>query len=209
MFNDKYCDELILLDIRSSIEDTPIQFDLIEECASQCMMPLCYGCISSIEEARLYFLWELKIVLQSSVCRKQSLFLSCLVFGSQSICVSLDIRRSRLSGYKVLNKVAGFKKSMWLEAAIAFQELGAGEILINYVDHDGTQMGLNHELIKNASSSLSIPLIAAGGSSSLSDMQQGLRNGASAIAQALYLFTLARTKLCLSLIHPDQLLFIP
>tara|TARA_B100000674_G_scaffold491939_1_gene510929 strand:+ start:2188 stop:2967 length:780 start_codon:yes stop_codon:yes gene_type:complete len=185
VFNEKYCDELILLDIGSSKRNTPINFNLIEECASQCMMPLSYGGgIKTIEDARtLFSIGVEKIVLQSSVCHDPS-FTSALVdvFGSQSICVSLDIRKSRLGGYKLLNKVKGLRSSAWIKVANRFESLGAGEILINYVDHDGTQLGLNHDLIVQASSKLGLPLIAAGGTSSLNDVQRGLSNGASAIA---------------------------
>ncbi len=186
IFNDKEVDELILIDIDASKNHSPINFQLIEDCASECFMPLCYGGgIKNIDDAtRLFSLGVEKICIQSSFFSNPS-FLTELSskYGSQAIVISLDFKKNIFGNYNIINSSSNsiIKKDIKLLLA-ELTELGAGEILLNVINKDGKMSGLDLELIKKVSTNTSLPLIALGGVGSISDIQNGFLNGASAVS---------------------------
>lgn len=187
IFNDKEVDELIVLDINASKNNQEPNYDLIEQFASECFMPLCYGGgIKTIEHAKKIFsLGVEKISLQSAVLDFDLSIIKKMSeqFGSQSIVVSLDLKKDWKGNCKIYNSRTGkLLKKDWNEFLINLQNGGAGEILINSVDRDGTFQGLDCQLIKSASNSINIPLIAQGGVGSLEHIAQGFINGASAVS---------------------------
>ena len=97
IFNDKEVDELIVLDVMASKECQEPNFDLIEQFASECFMPLCYGGgIKNLEQAhRLFDIGIEKISIQTSAIENLS-FITRLAnrFGSQSIVVSIDVKKN-------------------------------------------------------------------------------------------------------------------
>jgi len=185
IFNEKEVDELVVLDIEASKAQRLPDFDLLRQIAGECFMPLTYGGgITTIEQARTLFALGIeKICIQTSALRDIS-FISRLAdcFGSQSVVVSIDVKKS-IFGVKRLyssyNKEL-LKKS-WLDQLVESVEAGAGEIFLNSVDLDGTMSGMDLEIIKLASRSINVPLIATGGVGSLADIKAGVGAGASAI----------------------------
>jgi cyclase len=187
IFNDKEVDELIFLDIEASKKKRKPNFKLIEEITSECFVPLGYGGgITSIEEIRKLFTIGIeKVILNSSFLSNPNLVREASsLFGSQSIVVSIDVKKNifkRNIVYNAANKKN--TKYLPLEIALKAQEYGAGEVFLNIVDRDGTFLGYDIDLCKKISERLTIPTIICGGAQSLNDFKDAVVEGrASAVA---------------------------
>lgn len=187
IFNEKEVDELVVLDIDATRQGREPDYELIEEVASECFMPLAYGGgVKSMEQAkRLFKLGIEKVVLQDSAMQNHEIIsemASC--FGSQSIVVSVDLKRDWIKRPRVwsskLRKI--YHKNDWLVELKRFQDAGAGEIILNSVDRDGCQTGYDYELISQASDILDIPLVVLGGAGLITDFRLAIQAGASAVA---------------------------
>jgi cyclase len=190
IFNDKEVDELLVLDIMASKEHCEPNYSLIEQFAGECFMPLAYGGgIRTVDQARLLFgLGVEKICVQSAAIENLS-FISELVdrFGSQSIMVSMDIKKGWLGKPKLYQaSTAKLLDDPWLDYLSAFVNAGAGEVLFNSVDKDGTLNGPDLQLIKQAAEHVGVSLIAVGGVSSLLDIKACVDAGASAVAAGAF-----------------------
>ena len=190
IFNDKGVDELIIVDMDASREKKDPNFSLIEQFAGECFMPLTYGGgITSVEQAKqLFQLGVEKISLQTSALVNLKLIRQLADrFGSQSIVVSIDLKRNWFNQPKLFNSGrAASLWSDWIEFIEAAAKAGAGEILLNSVDRDGTLSGPDLEIIKKASNSVNIPVVAMGGVASISDMKACIDAGASAVAAGAF-----------------------
>lgn len=185
IFNEKEVDELMVLDIYATSERRGPDFRLIEDLASECFIPLTYGGgISSVEQASILFsLGVEKLCVQKAALADPS-FITRLAdkFGRQSITVSLDIKKTWLGKYSSKCTSVGSTKSKdWLKILEILVAAGAGEVLLNSVDRDGTFVGPDLELIAIASKAVPVPLIAVGGISSLEDIKAAVDAGASAV----------------------------
>jgi cyclase len=186
IFNEKEVDELMVLDISASIEQKDPDYSLIEQFASECFMPLTYGGgIKTIEQAStLFSLGIEKICVQSAALENPS-FISRLAekFGQQSIMVSIDIKKNWHGSFYLYTAT---KRKMgnrnWLEELESLVKAGAGEVILNSVDRDGTLAGPDLKNIAIASSLVDVPLIAVGGIGSLNDIKLAVSAGASAVA---------------------------
>lgn len=193
IFNEKEVDELMVLDILASREGREPDFALIEQFAGECFMPLCYGGgVRTIEQARqLFALGVEKICLQSAALKNPSLISELAGrFGSQSIVVSVDVKRNWLNKTRLYESFSG-KTSQhgWMEFMHDMVKRGAGEIVLNAVDRDGSMQGYDLELLQQATDSISVPLIALGGAGSLDHLKQAIKAGASAVAAgSLFVF---------------------
>ena len=186
IFNEKEVDEIIIIDITASKENREPNFDLIEEIAGECYMPLTYGGgIRSVEDVdRILSIGVEKVSLQSSIIKNPN-FINDLAkrFGSQSIVVSVDVKKNWLGKLKYF--VAVKESTLELDLIDLIKDLvnaGAGEVLLNAVDKDGTLSGPDLEMIKQVSNSIEVPIIACGGISSLEDIKAAVEVGASAVA---------------------------
>ncbi len=186
IFNEKEVDELVLLDIDASRLRREPDFELIESVASECFMPLAYGGgISSIEQARRIFSSGVeKVILQSAVLQDHGLVSEIARrFGSQSVVVSIDVKRDWRGNYKLWS--ASSRRAVrqdWLQTLKNLVSAGAGEILLNSVDRDGTQQGYDLRLIQTAAESVDVPVIALGGAATVQDFVKATQVGASAVA---------------------------
>lgn len=190
IFNEKEVDELMVLDIDATKEGRGPDFALIEDLASECFMPLCYGGgIRNAEDARtLFSLGVEKVALQSALPGNPGLVREIADHaGEQAVVVSVDVKKSWL-GKPQLFSAAGIKPAHndWRKAVKAAVAGGAGEILLNAVDKDGTLSGPDLDLIREASALADVPLIAVGGVSSLADIRAATDAGASAVAAGAY-----------------------
>lgn len=190
IFNDKEVDELMVLDIVSSKRGQEPDYAMIELFAGECFMPLCYGGgVRSVEQAaRIFDLGVEKICLQSAALDDMTLISRIAErFGSQSVVVSVDIKRNWLKRPELYESRSGkVHKSAWLDFAQQAVAAGAGEVLLNAVDRDGEMQGMDLELIREASTALSVPLIALGGVGSLQDIKAAVTVGASAVAAGAF-----------------------
>jgi len=187
IYNEKEVDELILVDIRATIERRPPPFDLIEDVASECFMPLTYsGGITSIADMRRIFsLGVEKVAINSRAAGEPDFIREAADhFGSQSIVVSIDVKKTVFGKY-IVHSHSG-KKSVRLDPvsyAKTMQQMGAGEILLNSIDNDGLMAGYDIELIKSVTVAVDIPVIALGGAGEFEDLIKAVKlGGASAVA---------------------------
>jgi cyclase len=190
IFNQKEVDELIILDIDASREGRGPKFDAIEELASECFMPLCYGGgIRTADDAfALFSLGIEKVAVQTAIASNPSIVRQIASrAGEQAVVASLDVKQGWF-GDRRLHSFAGakFPFADWKEAIRHVVELGAGEILINSVDRDGTLAGPDLELIREANAVAQVPLISVGGVSSLDDIKAATEAGASAVAAGAF-----------------------
>ena len=187
IFNEKFVDEIIFLDIDASKAGKGPDFDFIAEIASECFIPFCYGGgVKTVDDAaRLFNIGVEKIAVNSAALDNPDLIGRLAErFGSQSIVVAMDIRKSWTGGYSVVDMSGKSKTtSKPVEYAQAMQKLGAGEIFLNNVDLDGTMQGYDIKLLKLLSDAVTIPVVACGGAGRLEDFSDGVKKGgASAVA---------------------------
>lgn len=186
IFNEKEVDELILLDIKSTVEKREINFEKIREIVSEAFMPIGYGGginnLNQIEE--LFNLGIEKVVFNSSAFNNSELIESAArKYGNQSIVVSLDVKKDFWGNYKLYTHSGQTKQRLELiEAGKHFENLGAGELFVNSIDKDGTLTGYDLNLIKIVSKSVNIPVIASGGANSIQNFSDAIKSGASAVA---------------------------
>ena len=186
IFNEKQVDELMVLDITASKENRDPDYNLIEQFAGECFMPLAYGGgIRTVQQAkRLFSCGVEKICLQTAAFENPDLVTELAErFGSQSIMVSIDIKKNWFGtpyAYSAIHKKT--INTDWLTLLHKLIEAGAGEVLLNSVDKDGTLLGPDLGLIRKASLAIEVPLIAVGGISSLNDIKLAIDSGASAVA---------------------------
>ncbi len=186
IFNEKEVDELMVLDIEASREGCEPNYALIERFAGECFMPLCYGGgVRSVDQARrLFALGVEKVCLQSAALRDMTILRDiATTFGSQSVIFSLDVR-SGLLGRRVCHDASSRRDDprSWREVLQLAVEHGAGEIVLNSIERDGTMGGMDLDLIRHASAGLPVPLVALGGVGSLDHIRQAVRAGASGVA---------------------------
>lgn len=190
IFNEKEVDELMVLDIVASRRGQDPDYAMIELFAGECFMPLCYGGgVRTVEQAaRIFDLGVEKISLQSAAIHDISLISRIAErFGSQSIVVSIDIKRNWMKRPGLYESSTGkIRKLAWLDFARQAVAAGAGEVLINSVDRDGEMQGMDLDLIREASTALTVPLIALGGVGGLQDIKAAVDAGASAVAAGAF-----------------------
>ena len=185
IFNAKEVDELAIQDIRATLKGNGPNFDLIKDMASEAFMPIAYGGgISSIEEVeRLFKSGVEKVSLNSAALKDPEIIKTASqAFGSQSIVVCLDVKSSYF-GNKYSPYINAGKKKYRLglhDSLKLFEDMGAGEIIINSISDDGSMAGVDSSLIETCSNTLSVPLIYAGGVGSLQDIKISKASGASA-----------------------------
>lgn len=186
IFNDKEVDEIMVLDISASKDQKGPNFNLIEQFAGECFMPLCYGGgICTIEHAKtLFSIGVEKVCLQNSALKDLNLITQIAnKYGNQSVLFSIDIKRNWRGKYQIYSSATGKMLSHpWLDFIQRAIAAGAGEIVLNSVDNDGMMQGMDVDLILQASSSISVPLIAVGGIGSLANIKSAFQAGASAVS---------------------------
>ena len=187
IFNEKKADELIFLDINASKDSKPLPLDLIQHIGDECLMPFAVGggIRTKKQVQNIIQRGAEKVIINTSAVENPRLIQDASEdFGSQSIVVSIDVRRKPFNRFEVYTY--GGTKSTGLDPvthSTRMAEMGAGEIFINSVDRDGTMKGYDIELIKIISENVPIPVIASGGAGKLEDFLDAVQEGhASAVA---------------------------
>lgn len=187
IFSDKHADEIILLDITRTSVDEPPNFDLIGLLASECFAPLTYGGrIKSVEDAkRIMRLGVEKISVNRSALRKPSLIAELSKqLGKSSVVASIDVQKStwRPSRSVIRGAPRTAKYQAPVELARLSEQLGAGEILLTNVNHEGSRAGMDLSLITEVSRAVTVPVVAHGGVGSTADICECLACGANGVA---------------------------
>jgi cyclase len=187
IFNAKEADELIFLDIMATREKRKISLELVRKIGDETSMPFTVGGgIQSIEDISAIFnSGSEKVAINSYAVQKPAFIREAVaVFGSQSIVVSIDARKKTAGNYEVYT-CGGCKGSGLDPVTVAkkMEEMGAGELLINSIDRDGTMSGYDLNLIRMVSNAVTVPIIACGGAGKLQDFAAAVKYGnASAVA---------------------------
>ena len=207
IFNDKEVDEILILDISATQEKRGPNFRQIREIASEAFMPLGYGGgITTLDEIRnLVASGVEKVVLNTSAFENPSLVREGAAYiGSQSIVVSIDVKKNFLGKYKVhVNNGSRNTGLDPVEFAQKMEAAGAGEIILNSIDKDGTFSGYDTGLIKMVCSQVNIPVVAIGGASTVADFAEAIRQGASAVS-AGSMFVFQRPHRAVLISYPSQ-----
>ena len=175
IFNEKEVDELMFLDIDTTVQNKEPNYKMIDDIASECFMPLCYGGgVKNIKQMKkIYSLGVEKISLSSSAVLNPELIKEAAsVFGNQSVIVTIDVKKDFWGKKKVfINNGKKNTKLDVIEFVKKVQSLGAGEIVINSIDSDGMMNGYDIELLKEIKSNTKVPVIALGGAGNLSHIK--------------------------------------
>ena len=186
IFNEKEVDELVLLDIDASKEKRGPNFNKVGDIVSEAFMPVAYGGgITQMDQAEKLFFNGIEKVILNTVLFQSPEILTEIAdrYGSQSVIASIDIKKNLFGKTKVYQHVSGsnISKDM-VTLAREFEALGAGEIMLNSVDGDGTYIGYDYASLKAVSSAVDIPVIICGGASEKSEFIKAEEHGASAMA---------------------------
>ncbi len=167
IFNELEVDELCFLDIRATYENREPNLKILKEIADECFMPLSYGGgVKDIKTAlQILSIGFEKIVLNSVTFDQPEIVTELAsLSGSQSVVVSVDIRKNFFGKYIVYSHDGTRKQSVdvikWVRR---MENCGAGELLITSMDRDGTWTGFEVDILANISDAVNIPVIANGG----------------------------------------------
>lgn len=182
-------DELVFLDITASSADRDTTMEVVRRTAESVFIPLTVGGgVRTVDDIdRLLRAGADKVGINTAaVQRPEFIREAAHRFGSQCIVISIDARRSSTqSGFEVTTH--GGRTGTGIDAiewARRTTELGAGEILLNSMDADGTTAGYDHELIEFVRQAVSVPVIASGGAGQAADAIGAVNAGADAVLAA-------------------------
>ncbi|HVX00321.1 MAG TPA: AglZ/HisF2 family acetamidino modification protein [Candidatus Babeliaceae bacterium] len=175
IFNEKEVDELMVMDIDTTVLGDAPDYQLIRNLAAECRMPLCYGGgIKTVEQTQMIFsLGVEKIAISSAAIELPELISQVAKHvGSQSVVVILDVKKKVLSNkYELYTRNASRNTGIDpLRFANDCEALGAGEIVINSIDKDGTMNGYDFNIIDKIRDVVNIPITILGGAGTLSDI---------------------------------------
>ncbi|WP_315193903.1 imidazole glycerol phosphate synthase subunit HisF [Corynebacterium matruchotii] len=183
-------DELTFLDVSASVAGRGTMLDVVRRTAEQVFIPLTVGGgVRSVDDVdQLLRAGADKVSINTSAIARPELLRELAArFGSQCIVLSVDARRAQgqPSGFEVTthggSKSAGIDAIDWARRGA---ELGAGEILLNSMDGDGTKAGFDLELITKVRDAVTIPIIASGGAGRPDHFPPAIEAGADAVLAA-------------------------
>ncbi len=178
IFNEKEVDELIVVDIDASVQGREPNYAMIENLAAECRMPLCYGGgITSAEQAkRILSLGVEKVSLSSAAIARPPLVTEIAAqVGNQSVVIVLDVKKKMLGGYRAYTRNGRVDaKISPVDFAREVEALGAGEIVLNAIDHDGMMNGYDLNIASQIREATRLPLTLLGGAGSLAHMQEAV-----------------------------------
>ena len=180
-YNEQGADEMVFFDITASAHGRATMVDVIERAADQCFMPLTVGGgIKSVEDMfTMLRAGADKISINSSALANPDLIRAgAEKFGSQCIVVSIDAKKVAPDKWKVFShggrKPTGLDAIDWAKKAVT---LGAGEIVLNSIDADGTKAGFDLVITRRVSEAVGVPMVASGGAGTLEHMAEVLLEG--------------------------------
>lgn len=176
IFNEKEVDELLVLDIDATTTGREPDYELISSLAKECRMPLCYGggvkTVAQVEQ--IISLGVEKVALSAVAVSNPGLIADAAArVGRQSIVVVMDVKKSGLFKRYEIFTHSGRNGSGRdpVEFARQVAELGAGEIVVNSIDRDGTTKGYDLELAKRICQAINTPVSIIGGAGSFADIK--------------------------------------
>jgi imidazole glycerol-phosphate synthase subunit HisF len=212
IFNEKEVDELCFLDIDATVHGRDPDIDLLRSIAVVSRMPLTFG--GGIKDAktaaRIIGVGFEKISVSAAAVARPALVRELAdAVGSQSVVVTLDVRRGKLfSGDTVFTHNGKNKHKIdVMEFAKKVEELGAGEIVLNSIDRDGMMQGYDLDLARKLRNAVSCPITLVGGAGSVDHMQQLIDavGTAGAAAGSMFVFKGEFRAVLISYARPHRL----
>ena len=191
-YNEQGADEMVFFDITASAHGRATMVNVIERAADQCFMPLTVGGgIKSVDD--MYTMLRAgadKTSINSSALANPELIRQgAEKFGSQCIVVSIDAKKTGPDKWEVFShggrKPTGLDAIEWAKRAVS---LGAGEIVLNSIDADGTKAGFDFVITRRISESVGVPVVASGGAGKLEHMAEVLLEGKADAVLAASIF---------------------
>jgi len=191
-YNEQGADEMVFFDITASAHGRKTMVDVIERTADQCFMPLTVGGgLRSVDD--MYTMLRAgadKVSINSSALANPELIRAgAQKFGSQCIVVSIDAKKVGPEKWEVFShggrKTTGLDAIEWAVKAVA---LGAGELVLNSIDADGTKAGFDLAVTRKVSEAVSVPVVASGGAGTLEHMAAVLLEGKADAVLAASIF---------------------
>ncbi len=207
IFNEKEVDELMFLDIDATNKKTEPPYKLIQNIAEECFMPFCYGGgIKTIEQIRKITKSGAEKIAINTEAFKNPQFIKNASdeFGSSTIVISIDVKKNLFGKYNVF--INGGKKkthSNPLDYAKKVEQYGAGEIIINSIDRDGTMTGYDIDLISTISDNVNVPVIALGGAGNIEHIKEVIKKGKASAAAAGSFFVFHGRRKAVLISYPD------
>ena len=191
-YNDQGADEMVFFDITASAHGRGTMIDVIERTAAHCFMPLTVGGgIRAVEDMSVMLKSGAdKISINSSaIATPELISAGAERFGSQCIVVSIDAKKTAPDRWEIF--VQGGRKPTGLDAvewAVRAVALGAGEIVLNSIDADGTRAGYDLVITRRISEAVGVPIVASGGAGTLDHMVAVLAEGKADAVLAASIF---------------------
>lgn len=192
IFNEKGVDELVLLDITASRNETGDRYQRVSEIVGEAFMPIAYGGgVRSLQQIeKTLRLGVEKVVLNTATVSDLPLITEAAKqFGSQSVVVSIDARRRLGGSYRVY--IDGGRRATRSDPSTHARrcaDAGAGEILITSIDVEGTYKGYDLRLTRAVADAVTLPVIACGGAATVDDFAQAVTVGGAAAVAASSMF---------------------
>lgn len=183
-------DELTFLDVHATVDNRSTMYDLVTSCAEKVFIPLTVGGgIREVEDvAKLLGAGADKISVGSAGIATPDLLNDIANrFGNQVLVISLDLKRSEKTPSGFIVTTHGGRNETELDALVWVREVierGAGELLVNSIDFDGTRSGFDVEMLEAIRQISTVPLIASGGAGKAEDFPVAAAAGADAILAA-------------------------
>ena len=193
-YNEQGADEMVFFDITASAHGRATIIDVIQRAADQCFMPLTVGGgIRTVEDMHAMLRAGAdKISINSSALANPDLIRAgAEKFGAQCIVVSIDAKRAAPDRWEVFShggrRPTGIPALEWAQRVVC---LGAGEIVLNSIDADGTKAGFDLEITRRVSESVPVPVVASGGAGTLEHLAEVLLAGQADAVLAASIFHL-------------------
>lgn len=176
IFNEKFVDEICIFDISASTDNREPNYQLIEDIAKQSRMPICYGggIKNATQAQHIFNLGVEKIGLSSILFRDLDIINEIAEkVGSQSVVLVLDVKKKMMGGYEIY--INRGEKSTQKDLVKFLEEIknhNFGELMINSIDRDGTEIGYDIELVDTVQKIISKPITVLGGAGSLEDVKK-------------------------------------
>lgn len=213
IFNELKADELVFLDTEASKNNRLISLDFVKDVGEEADMPFAVGGgIKSVEDIKAVInAGAEKAVINTAAAQNPDFIRQAAeIFGSSTIVVCIDVKKNIFGKQKTLI-LSGSKSTSYspIEFAQLMEEKGAGEIIIQSIEKDGTMTGYDIELIESISTAVSLPVVALGGAGKNEDLvnafKKGYANGLA--AGSLFVYQSAQRGVLINYPDRDQLNF--
>lgn len=208
LFNDLKADELVFLDITATREGRLIPLDFVTKVGEEANMPFAVGGgIRNLDDIRrIIAAGAEKVIINNEAGRKPGFINDASkAFGSSTIVVCMDVRKDLFGRKKVyFSNGTSAPAASPVEYAKMMEEMGAGEIIVQSVDNDGTMEGYDVEQVRQISEEVQIPVVALGGAGKMTHLKKCYDEGyASALAAgSMFIYQGSRRGILIN--YPDR-----